>query len=124
MRQPIHLSLSLTGAAALALASMPQVSAKPAQVAQGLASDLGVMSIQFKDIVKPQVGIQGQTQAAGTPNQAGLGGFLPLVVGSNSVFFADVLANANFSDWGYSSFINTTVNGTTIFTSTRLGYRC
>ena len=124
MQQSIRLSLSLTGAAALALASMPQVSAKPAVVAQGSAEDLGVMSIRLKDVVKPQVGVQGQTQAAGTPNQAGLGGFMPLVVGENSVFFADVLANANFADWGNSSsIINTKVAGTTISTSSRLGYR-
>jgi hypothetical protein len=117
-------SLSLTGAAALAMASMPQASAKPAEVAQGSADDLGVMSISLKDVVKPQVGVQGQTQAAGTPNQAGIGGFLPLVVGKNSVFFADVQANANFADWGNSSsIINTTVAGTTISTSSRLGYR-
>ena len=117
-------SLSLTGAAALALAAIPQVNAKPVAVAQGSAEDLGVMSISLKDVVKPQVGIHGQTQAAGTPNQAGIGGFLPLVVGDNSVFFADVLANANFADFkNYSSIINTTVAGTTISTSSRLGYR-
>jgi len=117
-------SLSLTGAAALALASIPQVNAKPVGVAQGSAEDLGVMSINLKDVVKPQVGVQAQTQAAGTPNQAGIGGFLPLVVGKNSVFFADVLANANFADFNnYSSIINTTVAGTTISTSSRLGYR-
>ncbi len=124
MQQSIRLSLSLTGAAALALASMPQVSAKPAVVAQGSAEDLGVMSIRLKDVVKPQVGVQGQTQAAGTPNEAGIGGFMPLVVGENSVFFADVLANANFADWGNSSsIINTKVAGPTISTSSRLGYR-
>ena len=124
MQQSIRLSLAALGTAALSIASLPAVSAKPAQVAQGSASDLGVMSIQLKDIVKPQVGIQAQTQAAGTPNQAGLGGFLPLVVGSNSVFFADVLANANFSDIrGQSSIVNTDVGGTTISTSSRLGYR-
>ncbi len=55
--------------------------AKPIEVAQGSADDLGVMSISLKDVVKPQVGVQGQTQAAGTPNEAGIGGFLPLVVG-------------------------------------------
>ena len=115
--------LSIAGTVALALASVPAV-AEPAKVAQGKASDLGVMSINLKDVVKPQVGVQGQTQAAGTPNEAGIGGFLPLVVGKNSVFFADVLANANFSDWGNSSsIINTTVAGTTISTSSRLGYR-
>jgi len=124
IQQSLRLSLAALGTTALSIASLPAVSAKPAQVAQGSASDLGVMSIQLKDIVKPQVGIQGQTQAAGTPNQAGLGGFLPLVVGSNSVFFADVLANANFADINNSSsIINTTVAGTTISTSSRLGYR-
>jgi len=124
LQQSLRLSLAALGTAALSLASLPAVSAKPAQVAQGSASDLGVMSINLKDVVKPQVGVQAQTQAAGTPNQAGLGGFLPLVVGTNSVFFADFLANANFSDWGNSSsIINTTVAGTTISTSSRLGYR-
>ena len=117
-------SLSLTGAVAMALAAIPQVNAKPVEMAQGSADDLGVMSISLKDVVKPRVGIQGQTQAAGTPNQAGIGGFLPLVVGDNSVFFADVLANANFADFNnYSSIINTTVAGTTISTSSRLGYQ-
>ena len=124
MQQSIRLSLAALGTAALSIASLPAVNAKPVEVAQGSASDLGVMSISLKDVVKPQVGVQAQTQAAGTPNQAGLGGFLPLVVGSNSVFFADVLANANFADINNSSsIINTTVAGTTISTSSRLGYR-
>ena len=61
---------------------------------------------------------------AGTPNEAGIGAFIPLHVGSNSVAFVDVLVNANFSDYsGYSSIINTDVPGTTFSTSTRLGYR-
>ncbi len=42
-----------------------------------------------------------------------------MVVGSNSVFFADVRANANFADRGSIS-INTKVAGTTISTSSRL----
>jgi hypothetical protein len=124
MHRSFRKALSFTGAAALTLASIPQVNAKPVEVAQGSAEDLGVMSINLKDIVKPQVGVQAQTQAAGTPNEAGIGGFLPLVVGKNSIFFADVLANANFADINnYSSIINTTVAGTTISTSSRLGYR-
>ena len=82
------------------------------------------MSISLKDVVKPTFGFQGALQGAGTPNQAGIGGFLPLSVGDNSVFFADVLANANFADRaGESSIINTDVAGTTISTSSRLGYR-
>ena len=82
------------------------------------------MSISLKDVVKPTLGFQGALQGAGTPNQAGIGGFLPLSVGENSVFFADVQANVNFADYGNdSSIINTTVAGTTISTSSRLGYR-
>ena len=91
---------------------------------EGSAEDLAVMSISLADVVKPTIGFQGALQGAGTPNQAGIGGFLPLSVGENSVFFADVLLNANFADYGNdSSIINTTVAGTTISSSSRLGYR-
>ena len=127
---PLRLSLAALGSAALSIASVPNAYAEQAEVARSKeitpdqARRLALMSVSLKDIVKPQVGGQAQTQAAGTPNQAGLGGYLPLIVGKNSVFFADVLANANFSDWGNSSsIINTTVAGTTISTSSRLGYR-
>ncbi len=107
------------------LASAVGIAPLPWKAQDGSEKDLSdVMSSSIKDVVKPRVGFQGQTQAAGTPNQAGIGGFLPLVVGENSVFFADVLANVNFADFdSYSSIINTTVAGTTISTSTRLGYR-
>ena len=106
-------------ASAISLAALPAVAQE-----EGSADDLGVMSISLKDVVKPTLGFQGALQGAGTPNQAGIGGFLPLSVGDNSVFFADVLANVNFADYGNdSSIINTTVAGTTISTSSRLGYR-
>jgi hypothetical protein len=78
-------------ATAFTLVTIPAVNAKPAELAQGSAEELGVISINLKDIVKPQVGVQSQTQAAGTPNEAGIGGFLPLVVGKNSVLFLDIL---------------------------------
>ena len=82
------------------------------------------MQISLKDAVQFNWGFQGQTQGAGTPNELGIGGFLPLAVGSNSVAFLDVLANANLADIANSSsIINTKVAGTTISTSTRLGYR-
>ena len=69
------------------------------------------------------IGFQGALQGAGTPNQAGIGGFLPLSVGDNSVWFLDALVNAHFGDRdGYSSIINTDVAGG-FSTSTRLGYR-
>ena len=106
-------------ASAISVASLPAIAQE-----NGSADDLGVMSISLKDVVKPTIGFQGALQGAGTPNQAGIGGFLPLSVSENSVFFADVLANANFADYGnYSSIINTDVAGTTISTSSRLGYR-
>jgi len=126
MQQSIRLSLSLAGTAALALASIPLgIGTATAQEAKtGNAADLGVMSISLKDAIKPNFGFQGALQGAGTPNQAGIGGFLPLVIGDNSVFFLDAQANANFADYNnYSSIINTTVAGTTISTSSRLGYR-
>ena len=126
MQQSIRLSISLAGTAALTLASIPFGTARAddAKVAQGTAKDLGVMSISLKDAIQPNFGFQGALQGAGTPNQAGIGGFLPLVIGDNSVFFLDAQANANFADYNnYSSIINTTVAGTTISTSSRLGYR-
>jgi hypothetical protein len=90
----------------------------------GTAQDLGVMEVNLKDAVKFNYGFQGALQGAGTPNQAGLGAFIPLKVGKNSVSFVDVLVNANFNDYGnYSSIINTEVSGTTFSTSTRLGHR-
>ena len=135
MQRSIRLSLSLAGTAALALASLP-LAIRPA-VAQEApaasaepkaesteAADLGVMGVNLRDAVKFNYGFQGALQGAGTPNQAGLGAFIPLHVGSNGVAFVDVLVNANFSDYsGYSSIINTDVSGTTFSTSTRLGYR-
>ena len=128
MQPSIRLSLSIAGSAALALAGMPfahaPAAAEEAKTSKGTAPELGVMGISLKDAIKPNIGIQGQTQGAGTPNEAGIGGFLPLVVGDNSVFFLDALANVNFSDYSnYSSSINTTVQGGTISTSSRLGYR-
>ena len=82
------------------------------------------MSISLEGLVKPNFGFQGALQGAGTPNQAGIGGFLPLSVGDNSVWFVDALINANFADrGGDSSIINTEVAGTTVSTSTRIGYR-
>ncbi len=107
------------------LASAVAIAPLPLKAQDGSAEDLGdVMSISLKDVVKPTFGFQGALQGAGTPNQAGIGGFLPLSVGNNSVWFVDALINANFADReGHSSIINTDVAGTTVSTSTRLGYR-
>ncbi len=128
MQHSIRLSLALAGSSALALASTPfavtAAGAEDLKVGQGTAQDLGVMGVNLRDAVKFNYGFQGALQGAGTPNQAGLGAFIPLHVGTNSVAFVDVLVNANFNDYGnYSSIINTGVSGTTFSTSTRLGYR-
>ena len=106
------------------LASAVALTPLPANAQDGTAEDLGdVMSISLKDVVRPTFGLQGALQGAGTPNQSGIGGFLPLSVGDNSVWFLDVLINAHFADRdGYSSIINTDVAGG-FSTSTRLGYR-
>ena len=134
----IRLSLSLAGAAAVALASLPlairPIAAQETPSAgkeeqepkagSGKAADLGVMGVNLRDAVKFNYGLQGALQAAGTPNEAGIGAFIPIHVGNNSVAFVDLLVNANFSDYSdYSSIINTDVAGITFSTSTRLGYR-
>ena len=67
-----QLTAGLLGAAAF-LAPLPAIAQE-----NGSADDLGVMSISLKDVVKPTLGFQGALQGAGTPNQAGVGGFLPL----------------------------------------------
>ena len=122
MKHCFRLPLSLAGAAALALSSTP-IQPVAAQD-DGSAADLGVMEINLKDAVQFNWGFQGTLQGAGTPNQAGIGGFLPLSVSDNSAFFVDALANVNFADRSnYSSIVDTTVAGTTISTSSRLGYR-
>ncbi len=122
MQRSLRLSLTLSGVAALALSNGALLPAAAQDV--GGAEDLGVMEINLKDAVKFNWGFQGALQGAGTPNQTGIGGFLPIAVGENSVFFADVLLNANFADYGNdSSIVNTEVAGTTISTSSRLGYR-
>mgnify|MGYP001265145663 FL=1 len=97
MQHSLRLSLSLTSAAGLALASSP---IQPVAAQEGgSAADLGVMEINLKDAVQFNWGFQGALQGAGTPNQAGIGAFLPIAVGENSVWFIDALANANFSDF-------------------------
>ena len=106
------LSISLSG----------NVLAKVAQ--DNSTKDPVEMEVNLTEVVKFNWGIQAATQGAGTPNQAGLGFFLPLMVNDNGVLFLDGRANANFADFGdYSSIVNTEVDGTTLSTSTRIGYR-
>ena len=55
----------------------------------GDASDLGILEVSLKDVVTPNIGFQGALQGAGTPNQAGIGGYYPLSIGENNVFFVE-----------------------------------
>ena len=63
MRNPLHISLSLAGSTAIALAVVPfaigTAAAQEAKTAQGTAADLGVMSISLKDAIQPNFGFQG-----------------------------------------------------------------
>ena len=119
MRQSVRLSLSLSGAAAVALAGLPySVSADTGSIEQS-----GAIERSLKDDVRFRWDIQGQTQGAGTPNQAGVDFFIPLSVDEQSVWFVDTQFNANFGDFDGSSIVNTEVAGTTLSSSTRLGYR-
>ena len=109
--------LSAAATASLLLAQAPVL-------AEGKADDLGVMAVKLSDVVTSNFGIQAGTQGAGTPNEVGVGGFIPLSTGDNNVFYADVEANANLADFsGYSSIVGTEVDGVTVSTSSRLGYR-
>jgi len=101
-----------------------QVSAMPLKAEDGRAEDIGIMSISLRDAVKPNFGIQGSTQGAGTPNFSGVGALIPLSVSNTSLWFVDIMANYDFADRDhYSSIVDTTIKGGTISTSTRIGYR-
>jgi len=109
MQHSIRLSFSLAGTTALALASIPfgAASAEDTKVAQGTAADLGVMSISLKDAIQPNFGFQGALQGAGTPNQAGIGGFLQLVTGDTRLLLLLPFSTNRFSilepQWHLSS---------------------
>ena len=88
------------------------------------AYPISAEDISVEDVVKPDIRAIGQTQGAGTPNAIGAGAFVPLHTTSNAVTYVDVEAKAHLDDRsGDSSIINTDVAGTTLSTSTRLGYR-
>ncbi|KZR70020.1 hypothetical protein PMIT1313_00666 [Prochlorococcus marinus str. MIT 1313] len=123
MQRSLRLPLSLAGAAALALSSTP-IQPVAAQEEDGSAADLGVMEINLKDAVQHKWRFEGALQGAGTPNLVGLGFFSPIAKTEKSFLYIDGIVNANFSDRDMdSSIVETTVKGTTISTSTRIGYR-
>ena len=134
MERPVRLSLSLASTAALGLASLPlAISPAVAQETPAAAEPKaetteevgpGVMGVNFKDAVKFNWGFQGALQGAGTPNQAGIGAFIPLHVGSNSVALGGCAGECQLQRLQrLQQHRDTKVAGTTFSTSTRLGYR-
>lgn len=105
---------------ALGLSALPASS----RAEQPSPAQLKLLQLNLKDAVKPTWGFQGQLQGAGTPNSFGIGAFLPLSYGQNSITFLDVLANYNLADRANNSSIAAAdLFGGTISTSSRLGYR-
>ncbi len=85
---------------------------------------ISAQDISVEDAVNFDLRAIGQTQGAGVPNAIGAGAFIPLHKTPNAVTYVDIEAKANLDDRsGDSSIINTDVAGTTLSTSTRLGYR-
>ena len=83
-----------------------------------------VLNIDLSQAVKTTYGPQLSTQGAGTPNQAGLGIFVPISIGTNDVWFADLQLNWPFDDFSdRSSIVGTKVKSGSPSTSTRVGYR-
>ena len=88
------------------------------------AYPISAQDISVEDTFNFDLRAIGQTQGAGVPNAIGAGAFIPLHKTSNAVTYVDIEAKANLDDRsGDSSIINTDVAGTTLSTSTRLGYR-
>jgi hypothetical protein len=128
MMKSNHLSRFFSGYVPLALASLSiaisPANAETSKSDEGIATHLGAISVSLKETVQFNWGFQAQTQGDGTPNQLGIGAFIPLTIRTNSLFFLDALANANLADINnISSIVGPQVDGITISTSTRLGYR-
>lgn len=120
--------ISLSGGVAFALSSSSHLPVT-AEEARSV-DDLDIIEINLEDVVQFNWGVQAELQGAGTPNQAGVGLFIPISKSNSNVFFLDSLINANFSDYNIygnsyldSSINDTKVAGTTFSTSTRLGTR-
>ena len=112
--------VALLSACTLSMMVIPDAS----RADQPSPAQLKLLELNLRDAVKPTWGFQGQLQGAGTPNAIGIGAFLPISHGANSITFLDVLANYNLADRNNNSSLDAAeVFGGTISTSTRLGYR-
>ena len=99
------------------------LSPNPAAADTGSVQESVALERSIKEDVRFRWNLQGQTQGAGVPNSAGIGTFRPFSIKENSLWFLDSQLNANFGDFDGSSIVNTDVAGTSLSTSTRVGYR-
>ena len=112
------------------LATAIAISPLPLKAQEDRPEDLGdVISINFDDVVKFNWGFQGGLQEAGVTNRIGVGFFYPFSIKPNSVWFLDGRFDLNLGDYNISpehlssSINDVQVQGVSISTSTRLGYR-
>ena len=118
-----RLSIGLL-ASAVAIAALPLKAQDAVPEAQADA-----ISINFKDVVRFNWGFQGALQDAGVTNRIGAGFFYPFHIRPNKVWFLDSRFDLNLGDYNISpEYLSSSINdvqvqGVSISTSTRLGYR-
>ena len=112
------------------VASAITLSPLPTKAQDGTVEDLGdVMSINLKEIAKFSWGIQGSLQDAGATNLIGAGFFYPFYIKTNKMLFIDSRFDFNLGDYNISpEYLSSSINdvqvqGLSVSTSTRLGYR-
>lgn len=112
------------------LAAAIAISPLPLKAQEDRPEDLGdVISINFEDVVKFNWGFQGGLQDSGITNRIGVGFFYPFSIKPNSVWFLDGRFDLNLGDYNISpEYLSSSINdvqvqGVSISTSTRLGYR-
>ena len=86
--------VAVLSACSLSMIAIPAAS----RADQPSPAQLKLLQLNLRDAVKPTWGFQSQLQGAGTPNAIGIGAFLPITYGSNSITFLDVLDNYNLAD--------------------------
>ncbi|WP_137024994.1 carbamoyl-phosphate synthase [Synechococcus sp. UW179A] len=112
------------------LISATAIAPFPLKAQDGMPEDLGdAISINLKDVVKFNWGFQGALQDAGVTNRIGAGFFYPFSIKPNKMWFLDSRFDLNLGDYNInpeylsSSINDVQVQGVSISTSTRIGYR-
>ena len=117
--------------------TIPQLPSRARQ--DGTEEDLGdTMTLNFKNVVKFNWGLQGSMQDEGATNMLGAGFFYPFNTTRSQTWFIDSRADLNLGDYNISpshygieqkyEYLSSSINdiqvqGTSVSTSTRIGYR-